>query len=226
MDILKNRSLSLILLSLSLVGCNADMIIDVPYSYLSDEESNGKIIDSYMVIKFFGSCFDGKTGAESDSLSESDGMVYNLFKQNQERVSCKTDDWGINSEVIYKFKIGIDTIKDGKNSTDLSIHIASNSESGHNIVIDKVLSGRIKSRLSKADGLDYSLIVRINNDTEKPFRLCSNSTYYYNESTKSYEPWQYLDVTNNNGQLALKQSDVAIDALLNHGAMNFGWNCG
>ncbi len=211
------KVLATILLGLGLVGCKAQMTTELHVSDINNPASNGKIIQSLATVEIMGACEED--GAETDTLAKVDGIMYNLFKTKQERLSCeKKDDYGLESIVTYSYDVSLDTIqdaeypKDGKGK-EYPLSLIANTDNGAVALnATEVFKKRLSSRLKSNSDVKFEININFINDVKTKVKFRSPSIYVHHKG--KYSPFQYAAFTINSGTFFTRLGSIGKDLLI------------
>ncbi|UPW18684.1 MULTISPECIES: hypothetical protein [Agarivorans] len=217
-----NKLLALSALVIVLVGCDAEVIVPVNISQVSNLELNDTVITSQAKITIDGSCKDRETGAESDSLSKANGMMWNLFAREHEFVSCKaTSKYAFDSIVTYNIETQLITKQGGMNSSKNKRELGLGLADGKVLLmVSDKLKQRLKARTGELDSVEPTFNVKLVNDTTELVEASSKGVYIY--TGKSFTPYQEAGYTiKPKGSFYIRTGSVGADALTTHGYTHF-----
>ncbi|MEE1674390.1 hypothetical protein SNR37_003829 [Agarivorans aestuarii] len=208
-----------------LVGCKAELVTQLNASDINNPDSNGKVMSANMYVTLMDGCFHPESGVESDGLAEANGLMFNLFKQHHELVSCKAnDDLGIEYIANYKVDVVLDTIQDKKYpESKTGMVIVANNEQGHiNLNLDDNLRKRLKARTEELNMLELESIFVLNNDLATELEVHIPSSYVHDgKSLKAHQ--LFIGWIPAGGTGEFWGSDVALDALRDSGVQIYSF---
>ncbi|GAD03148.1 DUF7424 family protein [Agarivorans albus] len=214
-----NLKCLLVLPILMLVGCKAELVTQLNASDINNPDSNGKVLSANMYVTLMDGCFHPETGVESDGLAEANGLMFNLFKQNHELVSCKAnDDLGLEYTANYKVDVVLDTVQDKKSpESKTGMVIIANNEQGYiSLQLDDNLRKRLKARTEELNMLELESVFVLNNDLAEDLEVHIPSSYVHDgKSLKAHQMFTGWIPAGKIGEFWA--SDVALDALRNSG---------